>query len=117
MLDLVKDDREEALLITVERFCLVEALDAAVEPALGHLQTLLRIHEVALSGRTLIESHHDVGTDDAFCIHHVLWSVAHVVDELGANHDLIAFLQRHIALLPNCGFIISAINSVTALGV
>ena len=68
------DDREEALLITVERFCLVEALDAAVEPALGHLQTLLRIHKVALSGRTLIESHHDVGTDDAFCIHHVLWS-------------------------------------------
>lgn len=29
-----------------------------------------------------------------------LWGVAHVVDELSANHNLVAFLQCHVAFLP-----------------
>ena len=66
------NDRKETLLIAVERFRLVEALEAAVQPALGELQTLFGVLEIALSRRTLIESHHDVGTDDALGIHHVL---------------------------------------------
>ena len=65
-------DGEEALLISVQRFGLVEALETAVEPTLCHLETLLGILEVALSRRTLVERHHDVGTNNSLSVHHVL---------------------------------------------
>ena len=65
-------DGEQRLLIAVERFCLIEPLDATVKPALGQPQRLLGILVVALSWRTFVKGHHDVGANDALSIHHVL---------------------------------------------
>ena len=58
--------------MTVERFGLVETLEAAVEPSLCELQTLAGILIVAFTGRTLVECHHDVGSDNALSVHHAL---------------------------------------------
>ena len=58
--------------MTVDRFGLVEALEAAVEPTLCELQTLACILVVAFSGRALVECHHDVGSDNALSVHHAL---------------------------------------------
>ena len=58
--------------MTVERFGLVEALEAAVEPSLCELQALAGILIVALAWRTFVESHHDVGSYDALGVHHAL---------------------------------------------
>ena len=66
------NDGEEGLAMTIERFGLVETLDTTVEPALGQSQGVLGILIVALARRTLIERHHDIGTDDTLGIHHVL---------------------------------------------
>ena len=68
------NDGEEGLAVTIDRFGLVETLDTTVEPALGQSQGVLGILIVALARRTLVERHHDIGTDDTFGIHHVLRS-------------------------------------------
>ena len=47
---------------------------ATLQPALGQAKAVLGIVVVALARRTLVKRHHDVGTDDALCVHHVLGS-------------------------------------------
>jgi len=66
-------DGEQRLVMPVEGLGLVEPLHAALQPSLGQPQTLLGILVVALSRRALVEGHHDVGSDDALRVHHVLW--------------------------------------------
>ena len=68
------NNREQALSMTIKRFGFVESLEATVEPTLSHHQALLGILIVALARRTLVESHHDVGTNDALSIHNILRS-------------------------------------------
>ena len=63
---------EEGLPVAVEGFCGVEPLDAAFQPALGQPEALLGIVVVAISRRALVEGHHDVGSNDALGVHHVL---------------------------------------------
>ena len=58
--------------MSIEWFRLVEALDATVQPTLGQSQRLLGVLVVALSWRTLVEGHHDVGADHTLGVHHVL---------------------------------------------
>src|SRR5574344_926830 len=61
-------------MISVERFGLVEMLDAAVEPPVGESETLLGILVIAFARRTFVEGHHDVCSDDALGVHHILRS-------------------------------------------
>ena len=86
-------DGEEALAVTVERLCLVESLDAAVEPALCHFKAALGILAVALSRRALVERHDDVGSDDALSVHHVLGS-EDVLRAVDVAAELTAFLAQ-----------------------
>ena len=65
-------DGKQRLVVAVQRLCLVEPLHAALQPPLGESQRLLGILVVAVSRGTLVECHHDVGTDDTLGIHHVL---------------------------------------------
>ena len=65
-------DGEQALLVAIERFCLIETLDATVEPTLCQAQRFLSIFVIALAWRTLIKGHHDIGTNDALGVHDVL---------------------------------------------
>ena len=91
-------DREETLVVTIERFGLIETLETTVQPALCHLKALLGILEVALSWRTLVESHHDVGTDDALCVHHVLWG-----KDMFASVDMRTELATFLSQLTDTG--------------
>ena len=68
------DNGEQALVVAIYGFCLVETLPAPLQPSLGHLKTFLCILIITFSRRTLVECHHDVCADDTFCIHHVLGS-------------------------------------------
>ena len=65
-------DGEETLFIAIEWLRLTESLHTAFEPALCQSQTLLCVLVITLSWRTLVEGHHDVCSDDALRIHHVL---------------------------------------------
>ena len=64
---------EQRLVVAIQRFRLVEALHATLQPALGQPERVLGILVVALSWWTLVKGHHDIGTNDALCVHHVLW--------------------------------------------
>ena len=66
------NDGEERLTITVEGFRLVKTLHASLQPSLGKLQTISSILVVALAWRTLVEGHHDIGSDGTLGIHHIL---------------------------------------------
>ena len=65
-------DGEQTLVVAVERFRLVEALHATLQPALGQPQGVFCILVIALTRGALVEGHHDVGTNDALGVHHVL---------------------------------------------
>ena len=65
-------DGEERLVIAIEWFCLVETLHATLQPSLCKSQTFRSILIVALSRWTLVECHHDIGTNHAFGVHHIL---------------------------------------------
>ena len=65
-------DGEERLAIAVEGLGLVEMLHTTLQPSLRKSKTLRGILIVALSRRTLVERHHDVRSDYALGIHHVL---------------------------------------------
>lgn len=59
-------------MIAVERLCLIEPFYASVEPTLCHGKAVLGILVVAEARRTFIESHHDIGADDALRVHDAL---------------------------------------------
>ena len=65
-------DGEEGLIITIEWFCLIETLHTTLQPSLRKSQTFRCILIVALSWWALVERHHDVGTNHAFSVHHIL---------------------------------------------
>ena len=64
------DDGEEALVVAVEGLGGVEAVDAAVEPAVGELHGVFGVAVVGLAGSALVEGHDDVGSDDTLYVHH-----------------------------------------------
>ena len=66
-------DGEQCLVIAIDRFSLVETFHASFQPALCQPQTLFGILVVALSWRTFVERHHDVGANHSLGIHHVFW--------------------------------------------
>ena len=66
-------DGKQCLVVAIQRFRLVEALHATLQPALGQPERVLGILVVALSWWTLVKGHHDIGTNDALCVHHVFW--------------------------------------------
>ena len=68
-------DGEERLMITVKAvavlvFGLLITFVATIEPTFGQTKGLFCVCEIGLAGRTFVESHHDVGTDDALDVHH-----------------------------------------------
>ena len=67
-------DREEALLVSVQRFSLIKVLNTTVKPSLCHRKTLLCILIIALSWGTFVERHHNIGTDNTLCIHYIFRS-------------------------------------------
>ena len=64
------DDGEEALVVAVEGLGGVEAVDAAVEPAVGELHGVFGVAVVGLAGSALVEGHDDVGSDDTLNVHY-----------------------------------------------
>ncbi len=75
-------DGEETLVVAILGLGLVESLPAAVQPAVGQSQALLGIVVVAGARGTLVEGHHDVGSDAALDVHHAFGreEVARAVD-------------------------------------
>ena len=65
-------DGEERLAIAIEGLRLVETLHASLQPTLCKPQTISGILIVALAWRALVEGHHDIGSDGALGIHHIL---------------------------------------------
>ena len=57
-------------MVAILRLRLVEARDAAVQPAVGQFHRLLGIVVVGIARRTLVEGHHDVRPDGALDVHH-----------------------------------------------
>ncbi len=66
-------NREKGLLMTINRFGVVETFNAAFEPAVREAHRFFGILEIAWVGRTLIEGHNNVCPDDALDVHHVFW--------------------------------------------
>ena len=67
------------MVITVETIaigilCFLISLIATVEPSFGQSKRFLGIFIVRITRRTLIECHHDVGSDDALYLHHTFRS-------------------------------------------
>ena len=58
-------------MITVVRSCTIKPLDASVEPAVGHVHTFLSVVVGAWVGRTFIERHYDICSDNPLHIHHI----------------------------------------------
>ena len=79
--------------MTVERLCLVETSDAAVEPSLCKPKASLGILPVALTRGTFVERHHDVGSYYALCVHHVL-RCEYVSGTIDVGAELASFLAQ-----------------------
>ena len=67
-------DGEQGLFIAIFRFGSLKAFTTTVEPAVGSLHRLLGILIVSGARRTLVESHHDVGTNATLYVHHLFRS-------------------------------------------
>jgi hypothetical protein len=48
----------------------IEAVEAAVEPAVGEVHGVLRVLVFGIGGRALVEGHHDVRPDGALYVHY-----------------------------------------------
>ena len=68
-IDAALDNREKRLGIAVKRLSLIEMAYAAFQPVLREFQRLLRLVEIGVTGAALVQSHYDVGTDDALGVH------------------------------------------------
>ena len=66
--------REEALLISIFGFCLIETFDTASQPTLGQPQGFFGIVIIRISWTAFIKSHHDVGSNRPLNIHHLFRS-------------------------------------------
>ena len=89
---------EQTLLVTIQRLSLVKPLDAPVKPALGHSQAVLCVGVITQSGRTFVESHHDVGTDNTFSVHYILRS-----EDVLRPVDVASELTSFLCQLANAG--------------
>ncbi len=67
------NDWEKSLLVAINRFGVVEAFDATLQPAMCEAERFFGVLEIARVGRTLIEGHNNVGADDALDVHHIFW--------------------------------------------
>ena len=88
--------RKQRLRISVERLGGIETVYAAVKPTLSEAQAVARVGVVALSGRTLVERHDDVGTYYALRVHDVFGR-----EDVFRAVDMRAELTPFLAKLPD----------------
>ena len=62
-------NREQSLVVSVQRFGFIKMLHTTLEPPLSKGKGFLRIVVIRVARTALVESHDDVGSDDSLCVH------------------------------------------------